>query len=113
MSKWYVYVDDCRKVDFPTYDRYIWSCYVHGLSTPITCRDYVSTIQCLRDIREAGGEVILDLDHDLGEGETGYDICKFIIENQYPLLGFHLHSMNPVGVYNMKHLLIHYGYSQF
>lgn len=113
MAKWYIYVDDERKVDWHTYDRYIWSCYVHGLSHPITCRDYVSAIQCLREIREVGDEVILDLDHDLGKGKTGYDICKFIVENSYPILGFHIHSMNPVGVINMRHLLTHYGYSQF
>lgn len=57
------------------------------------------------------GNVFISLDHDLGEEKTGYDICKFIIENEIPLLGVILHTMNPVGRQNMKHLLTHYGYA--
>ena len=113
MAKWYIYVDDMREIDWHTYDRYIWSCYVHGLSTPITLKDYASTIKFLQDAHAAGDEIVIDLDHDLGEEKSGYDIAKFIVETSYPILGFHIHSMNPVGVFNMKHLLTHYGYSQF
>ena len=57
------------------------------------------------------GNVFISLDHDLGEEKTGYDICKFIVENEIPLLGAILHTMNPVGRQNMKHLLTHYGYA--
>ena len=38
------------------------------------------------------GNVFISLDHDLGEEKTGYDICKFIVENEIPLLGTILHT---------------------
>ena len=56
--------------------------------------------------------IIIDLDHDLGAKKSGYDICKYIVENHISLLGFHIHSMNPVGVANMRQLLTHYGYRE-
>lgn len=113
MNRWYVYVDDERKFDSHTNAQYLWSCYVHGLSVPITCRSYNVAIDCLEELRAHGDEVVLDLDHDLGEGKSGYDLCKWVVENEYPLCGFHLHTMNPVGKFNMHHLLTHYGYQEF
>lgn len=53
---------------------------------------------------------IIDLDHDLGEEKTGYDIAKFIIENNVKCNKIYIHSANPVGVFNMKQLLKRYGY---
>lgn len=53
---------------------------------------------------------IIDLDHDLGEEKTGYDIAKFMIENNVQCDKVYIHSANPVGVFNMKQLLEHYGY---
>lgn len=113
MAKWYIYVDDERKFDPATNAQYIWSCYVHGLSITATCRDYWATIDTLQELAAHNDEVILDLDHDLGAGKHGYDICKWIVEHQYPLIAFHIHSMNPVGVFNMRQLLKHYGYIEF
>jgi hypothetical protein len=65
------------------------------------------------------GEKILSLDHDLGglDGtytRTGYDFCKWIIEeNHYnPHFYFpdvvYLHTSNPVGRENMLQLLTRY-----
>lgn len=113
MAKWYIYVDDERTPDFKTYIRYLRSSHIHGSSTPIIVRDYNSAIECIDNIRELNGDIILDLDHDIGLGKTGYDICKYIVENQYQLLGFHIHSMNPVGASNMQQLLSRYGYTEF
>ena len=42
-------------------------------------------------------EIFIDLDHDIGLDGSGYDICKYIVEHQILLVGFHIHSMNPVG----------------
>ena len=57
---------------------------------------------------------MLDLDHDLGETKTGYDICKFIVENELTKCGYIiLHTQNPVGMANMKQLLSHYGYAVY
>ena len=64
--------------------------------------------------------LILDLDHDLGEEEegynelsrTGYDVCKWMVETGFPTCYFHIHSQNAVGAANMRQLLTHYGYKE-
>ena len=56
---------------------------------------------------------ILSLDHDLGEIETGYDFCKWLVEKGlgnpdiYPEV-IYLHTANPVGRENMYQLLDRY-----
>lgn len=99
----YIYVDDMRTLDkCPDGWR------------PHVVRTYEDTIDLILAILYSGetASFILDLDHDLGETKSGYDICKWVVENQLPLVGFHIHSMNPVGVMNMRQLLTHYGYSE-
>lgn len=57
----------------------------------------------------------LYLDHDLGEGKSGYDFCKWFIEWNYDLeykMYFTLLTANPVGRNNMRQLLTHYGYQE-
>lgn len=104
MHQFYVYVDDERQFD---------SRCLKDDVVLITCRTYASAIEVLGYCQEYGWEVWLDLDHDLGEAKTGYDICKFIVENQIPILGYTLHSLNIVGKQNMEQLLSHYGYRNF
>ncbi len=110
----YIYVDDIREDDTffnHTFDRAFW--------IPIVCRTYEETIRVINEFYH-DNYFFLDLDHDLGEDNkmnndiapSGYDICKYIVENQIPMLGFHIHSMNPVGVANMRQLLTHYGYRE-
>lgn len=53
---------------------------------------------------------IICLDHDLGEEKTGYDICKYIIENHIQCDEIRIHTQNPVGRQNMVQLLRHYNY---
>ena len=56
---------------------------------------------------------IISFDHDIGIGPTGYDIAKYIVENNIRIKdGFKVHSSNPVGRYNISQLLIHYGYKE-
>lgn len=67
--------------------------------------------ECIRFLIQNKGNVeIISLDHDLGEMKTGYDVCKWIVENEYyeGLKQVILHSANPVGVKNMIQLLDHY-----
>ncbi len=104
-NRWYVYVDDVRIMD-EEFRQYLRMQKI----VPITIREYDCVIAFLEDMR--GSEIYIDLDHDLGESGSGYDICKYIVENNYPLVGFHIHSMNPVGAENMRQLLEHYGYLQ-
>lgn len=48
------------------------------------------------------------LDHDLGEEKSGYDVLKYIRDNNLPLPDvFHLVTANPVGRNNMKNLLVY------
>jgi hypothetical protein len=48
----------------------------------------------------------ISLDHDLGDGPSGYIVAKVIEElayqNKIPRLAWAVHSMNPVGVKNMR-----------
>lgn len=76
----------------------------------IVCRTYRQAINAL-DTYCALGNVYLDLDHDLGCKQTGYDIAKYVVEHQLPLYGFACHSFNPVGKKNIEELLLHYGYN--
>ena len=97
----YIWVDDIRKP--------------HGYKTEQTvwAKTYESAIILLNTFcHNSRFEVVLDPDHDLGTEKSGYDVCKYIVENQLPVAGFHIHSMNPVGVENMRQLLTHYGYKE-
>jgi hypothetical protein len=90
--------------------RYIW---VDDIRTPTIpeatwCRTYASAIEA---IEKANDTLILCLDHDLGEEKTGYDICKYLVENSIPVSLIQIHSANPVGRANMNQLLTHYGYN--
>lgn len=105
MAKIFLWVDDERKNPFENVP------FCEGASTH-TVRSYQATIEFLERCRDVH-EVYIDLDHDLGEEKTGYDICKFIVSTNYPLIGFHLHTMNVVGRKNMEQLLTHYGYKNF
>ena len=57
--------------------------------------------------------IIIDLDHDAGDyANDGGDYIKLldwlefmgIVDNSFT---FHIHSMNPVGVQNMKNIIYH------
>ena len=80
----------------------------------------IHVLDHMRDYMNKDEVLILDLDHDLGETEdgynelarTGYDVCKWMVENEFPICYFHIHSMNSVGSANMRQLLTHYGYKE-
>ncbi|MBS1550350.1 MAG: hypothetical protein JSS94_10880 [Bacteroidetes bacterium] len=60
-------------------------------------------------ITENGLPNFISFDHDLGEGKTGFDCAKclveFCLDNQLPLLEFFVHSQNPEGKENIEKLL--------
>lgn len=113
----YIYVDDIREDD--TFFKKLHN-YTQMNWTPFICRSADEAIFFLDYYNNNSNCLFIDLDHDLGEGHevddsfvpSGYDICKWIVENKIPLIGFHIHSMNPVGVANMRQLLTHYGYRE-
>lgn len=89
-----LYVDDIRQVPNSFNDYYN--------VTKVT--NYVDAIQ---ELQKSCFEYI-DLDHDLGEEKTGYDICKYIIENNIQCKTLYIHTSNPVGRYNMEQLIKRY-----
>ena len=94
-----LFIDDIRNPD--EYLR-----YEAGLV--LWASDYDSAIKIL----EQGAPDLVSFDHDLGEVKSGYDIAKYIVENQIPIKYFTIHSANPVGRFNISQLLTHYGYQE-
>ena len=101
MSTFYIYVDDIRKCPYSEDDKFI-------IFTARTYNASIEVIDYCSSFKNA--EIYIDLDHDLGEEKSGYDICKYIIEKQIPIAGYAIHSMNPIGVFNIHQLMDHYGY---
>lgn len=91
-----LYVDDIRKPNIIRYSTYSYEI--------IVSRNYDDAINMLNICKFNA----IDLDHDLGEEKTGYDICKYIIENNIKLDRVYIHTSNPVGRDNMKQLLERY-----
>lgn len=62
--------------------------------------------------------IIIDLDHDAGEyvkdGGDYIELLKWLEEKCLPDLRytFHIHSMNPVGVANMRAIIEHNGWKE-
>lgn len=102
-SKYYLWVDDVRPINYSRmpkgYNPLIVDCYEHA-------------IIWLKKLKVEGSKVIVDLDHDLGTEKSGYDIAKYMVENDYPRLNFHyrIHSMNPVGEENIRQLMRRYNF---
>lgn len=101
MTAFYIYVDDVRKCPYHEDDRFI-------TFIPRTYNAAIEVIDYCSSFKDA--EIYIDLDHDLGEEKSGYDICKYIVEKQIPIAGYAIHSMNPIGVFNIHQLMDHYGY---
>ena len=95
-----LYVDDIRKPNIIRYSTYSYEI--------IVSRNYDDAINMLNMCKFNA----IDLDHDLGEEKTGYDICKYIIENNIKLDRVYIHTSNPVGRDNMKQLLERYTNNQ-
>lgn len=85
-----IWVDDVR----PCPEGYYWIKSVN---------DFISIINLYKDDIE-----IIDLDHDAGDFYCdGGDYIKILDYLEYQGLSycFHIHSMNPVGVQNMKNII--------
>ena len=100
-NKIYIFLDDEREEMYNQISANKDFLYVH-------CYTYEEAINVLKlaDITN----IVIDFDNDLGTVKEGYDVAKYIVENQIPLLYFKIHSMNPVARKNIYELLTHYGY---
>ena len=97
----YIYIDDMRQ---PLIPNALWvKSYDEAIAALIDTTD-------LMDIDDFIS-LVVDFDHDLGEGKTGYDVAKWLIDNSY-IGKFRIHSMNPVGANNIRQLLKHYGWTE-
>jgi len=60
-------------------------------------------------ISQNGLPHFISFDHDLGEGKTGFDCAKFLVEycldHNISKINFKVHSQNPVGKQNIESLL--------
>lgn len=73
-------------------------------------RSYDKTIELLETYK--GENIIIDLTYDLSSDKNGYDICKYIIKFNIPLLFFHIHSSNSY-IQTMREELLLNGYKEF
>ena len=99
-----LWVDDLR----PAPNGYIWAKSVKAAKTAIW--------QYEHNMRD--DNILIDLDHDAGNyvSEGGDYIkllnwleAKNIVDTGY---SFHIHSMNPVGVQNMRAIIQHNGWTE-
>ena len=100
--RYFIWVDDNRALP---------QCINWVADEFVVCKTYKQAIKALNTYCTLGN-VYLDLDHDLGCKQTGYDIAKYVVEHQLLLYGFACHSFNPVGKKNIEDTLLHYGYKQ-
>ena len=96
-----IWVDDVR----PAPDGYIW------------CKSVNMTMKTIVNMHELFGFTIevLDLDNDAGEYyEDGGDYIKILdFMEEYGLnYPIHIHSMNPVGVQNMRRIIERNGWKE-
>lgn len=95
--KIYLFIDDLRTPIFKGERTYV-------------CRTYNDAIAAIEKYKN---EILyISFDHDLGEIKTGYDIAKYLVENEIKAY-YNIHSANPVGRFNIEQLLQHYGYEKF
>ena len=80
--------------------------YLDDIREPPANFILVRTVEECKDILKNNKVNILSLDHDMGDDQpTGYDLIKWMIENNiYPGV-ITVHSLNPVGKKNMTQLL--------
>lgn len=97
-----IWIDDIR----PAPEDYIWLCAVNTAKTVIQ-----SCIACNTPIE------VIDIDHDAGDwsgSEFGGDYINLLnwLEEMNYSFPIHIHSMNPVGVQNMRAIIQRNGWKE-
>lgn len=103
----YLYLDDIREID-PIYNQFKQYKHCHQV--------YEAKFFVQAAIYHLGiNEIWFDLDHDLGEfapyGGDGIELVNWLVEEFHDKnvnFKFHFHSMNPVGVQNMRNAIEKY-----
>jgi hypothetical protein len=97
-----LWIDDIR----PAPEGYVWCKSVNETKSYII-RALIGWLRLNKEIQYPIG--ILDIDHDSGEfyqdGGDYIEILKWFEKTQTPCPPIHIHSMNPVGVENMRAII--------
>lgn len=116
MAQLKLWIDDERRPD----ESYYWNhsvneakeyinSYIHG-------KDFMKTHENAKDVMEVYDTILINLDHDAGDyfkdGGDYIEILNWLerMELVDDSFSFHIHSMNPVGVQNMKTIIEHNGW---
>lgn len=104
----YLFLDDIREADIPSItNQFKYYCVTK----------HVNEAKCfvLLAVMNGINEIWFDLDHDLGDyASQGGDAIKFVdwlveeFHDKNVIFKFHFHSMNPVGVQNMRNAVEKY-----
>ena len=105
MKKFFIWLDDERPM------LGIQSPYLYN-QIMFHAHNYQECIDAIEEAQKQECEIWIHFDNDLGEEKEGYDVAKYIVENQIPIK-YRIHTMNPVARKNIDGLLSHYGYEQF
>ena len=116
MTKWTLFIDDERlpNTKYPVLKSLIGRILLHsGINSNlnIICRNFAEA-EVLVNVH--GIPSIIHFDHDLGNGKTGYDFARFIIDSNMdgkpfpPDFKFYVHSQNPIGKHNIESLFVSY-----
>lgn len=103
VKEYFVWLDDERDIN--------WSRVPKNIDV-IHVKTYHEAIEIISYSINNNINLIIDFDHDLGCKRTGYDVAKWIIASDYHNIKFKVHSINPVGVKNIREVLLHYGYEE-
>ncbi len=103
-----LFLDD-RRYPFTTYHY-----YGPKIGIPPDQWTLVRSTESARELLKCGLVRTLSLDHDLGGEETGYDLIKWIHENNHwhNIEQIYVHSANPVGARNIKEFADRYFYNK-
>ena len=102
-----LWIDDVR----PAPEGYVWKKSVNDAKSFITMREFVCRIHYL----SVQPFDVIDIDHDAGDyASDGGDYIKLLdwleeTGRNYPI---HIHSMNPVGVENMRRIIQRNGWTE-
>lgn len=99
-----IWIDDVRLAPGDCFHEWAW------------CKSVNSAIVIIQAAEKNGNKIeLIDLDHDAGDyfnqGGDYINILNWLEETgrNYPI---HIHSMNPVGIENMKRIIEHNGWKE-
>lgn len=96
-----LWIDDCR----PAPEGYVWCKTVNEAKLII---QNIETLYSIEETAYLPSIALIDIDHDAGD----YINILTWMERQGYNIPIHIHSMNPVGVQNMRAIIHHNGWKE-